>query len=130
MHYIQVPEPFIVRDPITDEPLSKPGAPCSEAEAERVPFATTVRILCMAASQDGASDTLTLIDIRAKVGTLAPGALWECPDDWHAILVKHAKSLRGWAPAATLSAGAHLRAIVDAPTKAPATAAVAEAAPS
>lgn len=133
MRFITVPEPFIVRDQHTERPV-RPGPGgvmvfVEERDAERIPFGDTVVQLCKAASQDGQSDTLTLIDIRTKARTLKPGELWECPDDWHAILERHARTLRGWLPELTLSAGTHLRTIREAPTKPPVTAAPKKKAP-
>jgi hypothetical protein len=106
--YITIPAPFTVVDPLTDEPT-----------AEQVPFVKFVRLLVTVAAQKQAADTLQLIDIRQSVASMAPGDVWTLPDEWHAVLAAECKKLGGWAPAAILSAGAHLRAVVDAPSKDP-----------
>jgi hypothetical protein len=111
MRFITVPAPFVVMDPLEDRPAEP---------REEVAFVKFVRLLCMSAAQKQTADTLQLIDIRASVAKVTAGQTWEVPDEWHTTLAAECKRLGGWAPHAVLSAGEHLRAVVDAPNKAPA----------
>lgn len=124
MRYIQVPEAFVVYQPVTGEPLDVDGNKTTLDKAERITFPKFVRLLCMLASSKlnapNAPSALTLIDIRNKGDSLVPGQLWECPDDWHKILTDTCGALAGMAAQTMFSAETHLRAIVDAPTKPPA----------
>lgn len=121
MRYIQTPDPFVVRNPITDDPLDSNGQKCELEQAERITFAKFVRLVVSLAAQGQASpDPLMLIDIRNAADKLASGQVWECHDDWWKVLADQCKSMRGMPAQTTLSAESHLRAIVDAPNKMPA----------
>lgn len=105
--FVTIPDDAVIRDPISDEPVG-----------EVVPFAKTVRVVCMTAAQAGV-DALTLIDVRRKLSEAKPGDVVELADDEHASVTAHFRKPAGMTPHLLFSAEAHLRAVVDAPNRRP-----------
>lgn len=115
MRYVKVPEPVFILNPITDEPVIENGAPV------KFSFARSVRLILSVLSAKGASDTMTLLDIRSKFDRAAVGEVVELSNDEYGVLAPEFKRpTAGTVTAMWLfSSEPHQRAVLDASDKLP-----------
>jgi hypothetical protein len=107
--YIEQQEPVVIRDPTTDIATGEPPRTLSWA---------CRRVLANAIQQQSA-DALTIIDLRRKTDSLEKVRCIELTEDEWKILEPEFRKPRVFGPAYVFGAEAHIRAIIDAPTKRP-----------
>src|SRR5262249_18285746 len=74
MRYVLVPEPIIIRDPVTDEVKGESGNRATT-------FAKSVRIALLSVAAKGQTDAATMFDIRSKFDEAEVGRWIELTED-------------------------------------------------
>jgi len=123
MKYIQIPEPFVLKNYLTDEPLKG-----IDGSLETVTFARSIRwALAAAQTRQGGPgaqqpDMLQLLDIRKLFDTAKVGTTVEVRDGEYEMLRAEftRPNANVFPPVWGFSAESHIRAVVEAKSELPA----------
>lgn len=103
MRYITIPGPVQCIDASNDQPLP-----------DVIPFAKAVSLVCVALVNKQALDTLDVIALRTAVTQAKVGEEIAIDSAWWEALKSEFKRTNALGPAYLLSAGPHIRAVLDA----------------
>jgi hypothetical protein len=120
MRYVTIPQDIEVKNSLTGEPIQVPD-PAGGMKNDIWSFTRAVKTATWIASQKSTADALELIDIRKKFEESLIGQTVELSDsEWRSLEAEFKRpSGQVFGPGYGLSAEAHIRAWIDAPTKKP-----------
>jgi hypothetical protein len=117
MRHVTIPAPIALENPATGEPLLK-VVDGKKPEPATMPWSAFARAL-FTHPDIGKLDVLAVIDLKKRIVSLEEGQTVALDDEPWAILCQLARQPAGIVPGFVTQVEAFVRAVVDAPTKAP-----------